>query len=42
MGVLGAYGTAIGVVMISVCVTVFTTKERKGKPVTEPVGKSLM
>ncbi|KAK3090168.1 hypothetical protein FSP39_009691 [Pinctada imbricata] len=38
MGVLGAYGTAIGVVLISVCVTVFTTKETPGKQVNEPIG----
>lgn len=40
MGVLGAYGTAIAVVMVSVCVTVFTTTEKPGKQNLEPIGKS--
>lgn len=38
MGVLGAYGTAIAVVMVSVCVTVFTTTEKPGKQNLEPIG----
>ncbi|XP_048764637.1 uncharacterized protein LOC125672429 isoform X1 [Ostrea edulis] len=38
MGVLGAYGTAIAVVMISVCITVFTTTEKPGKQINEPIG----
>lgn len=40
MGVLGAYGTAIAVVMVSVCITVFTTTEKPGKQISEPIGKS--
>lgn len=40
MGVLGAYGTAIAVVMVSVCITVFTTTEKPGKQNLEPIGKS--
>lgn len=39
IGVIGAYATAISVVIISVCITVFTTKENPGKEVKEPVGK---
>nr|XP_022316359.1 uncharacterized protein LOC111120023 [Crassostrea virginica]XP_022316360.1 uncharacterized protein LOC111120023 [Crassostrea virginica]XP_022316361.1 uncharacterized protein LOC111120023 [Crassostrea virginica] len=38
MGVLGAYGTAIAVVMVSVCITVFTTTEKPGKQISEPIG----
>lgn len=38
IGVIGAYATAISVVLISVCITVFTTKENPGKEVKEPVG----
>ncbi|CAG2244177.1 unnamed protein product [Mytilus edulis] len=38
IGVIGAYATAISVVIISVCVTVFTTTENPGKVVNEPVG----
>ncbi|OWF41023.1 uncharacterized protein LOC110463040 [Mizuhopecten yessoensis] len=37
IGVLGAYGTAIAVVMVSVCLTIFTTRERQGKGVSEPL-----
>ncbi|XP_033733654.1 uncharacterized protein LOC117322813 isoform X2 [Pecten maximus] len=37
IGVLGAYGTAIAVVMVSVCLTVFTTRERPAKGVSEPL-----
>ena len=39
IGVIGAYATAISVVLISVCITVFTTKENPGKEVKEPIGK---
>ena len=41
IGVIGAYATAISVVLISVCITVFTTKENPGKEVKEPVGKDV-
>lgn len=37
IGVIGAYATAISVVLISVCVTVFTTREAPGKEVKEPI-----
>ena len=39
---IGAYATAISVVLISVCITVFTTKEKPGKEVKEPVGKDIL
>ena len=42
IGVIGAYATAILVVLISVCITVFTTKENPGKEVKEPVGKDVL
>jgi len=42
IGVIGAYATAISVVLISVCITVFTTKEKPGKEVKEPVGKDVL
>lgn len=42
IGVIGAYATAISVVILSVTVTVFTTQEKPGKDVKEPIGCSAI